>query len=45
VSGITGKPFDLLGDDIFVSNGLIHDQMLAVFKEVLERSGGAGSRF
>ena len=36
VSGITGKPFDLLGDDIFASNGLVHDQMLRVFREVLE---------
>lgn len=45
VSGITGKPFELLGDDIFVSNGLIHDPMVAVFKEVLERRGDAGGRF
>ncbi len=44
VSGITGKPFEVLGDDIFVSNGLIHDQMVAVFKEVLERRGDAGGR-
>jgi myo-inositol-1(or 4)-monophosphatase len=36
VSGVTGKPFDLLGDDIFASNGLVHDQMLRVFREVLE---------
>jgi len=36
VSGITGKPFDLLGDDIFASNSLVHDQMLNVFREVLE---------
>ena len=42
VSGITGKPFEVLGDDIFVSNGLIHDQMVTVFKEVLERRGNAG---
>jgi myo-inositol-1(or 4)-monophosphatase len=42
VSGITGKPFNLLGDDIFASNGLVHDQMLRVFSEILEqrRSGG-----
>jgi len=37
VSSITGKPFDLLGDDILASNGLIHDQMLGVFKEVMEQ--------
>ena len=45
VSGVTGKPFELLEDDIFVSNGLIHDQMVGVFKEVLERRGDAGGRF
>jgi len=39
VSGITGRPFNLLGDDIFASNGLVHDQMLRVFSEVLERRG------
>ena len=44
VSSITGLPFDLLGDDIFASNGLVHDQMLGVFKEVLERRGSAGAR-
>jgi len=37
VSGITGQPFNLLGDDIFASNGLIHDQMLRVFSEILEQ--------
>jgi len=36
VSGITGAPFNLLGDDIFASNGLVHDQMLGVFREVME---------
>jgi len=44
VSGVAGQPFDLLGDDIFASNGLVHDQMLGVFKEVLERRGSAGAR-
>jgi myo-inositol-1(or 4)-monophosphatase len=44
VSGITGKPFNLLGDDIFASNGLVLDQMIRVFSEVLEqrRRSGAG---
>jgi len=41
VSGITGRPFNLLGDDIFASNGLVHDQMLAVFREVLHERGCA----
>ena len=37
VTGITGKPFNLLGDDVFASNGLVHDQMLRVFSEILEQ--------
>jgi len=39
VSGIKGDPFNLLGDDIFASNGLVHDQMLRVFGEILEQRG------
>jgi myo-inositol-1(or 4)-monophosphatase len=35
VSDISGRPFDLLGDDIFASNGLVHDQMVEVFTEVI----------
>jgi myo-inositol-1(or 4)-monophosphatase len=35
VSDIQGRPFNLLGDDVFASNGLVHDQMLEVFAEVL----------
>jgi myo-inositol-1(or 4)-monophosphatase len=35
VTGITGKAFNLLGDDIFASNGLVHEQMLGVFAAVL----------
>jgi myo-inositol-1(or 4)-monophosphatase len=42
VSGITGKPFNLLGDDIFASNGLVHDQMLRVFSEILGQRGSSG---
>jgi myo-inositol-1(or 4)-monophosphatase len=39
VSNLQGGPFDLLGDPIFASNGLVHDAMVAVFAEVLkERS-------
>ncbi len=33
VTDIAGKPFQLLGDDIFASNGLVHDAMLKVFAE------------
>src|SRR5574337_1302965 len=44
VTGITGGPFELLGDDVFASNGFVHDQMCAVFAEVLaERAKQAGS--
>ncbi len=35
MSDIQGQPFDLLGDDVFASNGLIHDQMLEVFAEIM----------
>lgn len=44
VTGIDGKPFKLLGDDVFASNGLVHDQMLRVFNEVLEQRGSGGLR-
>jgi len=44
VSSITGKPFELLGDDVFTSNGLVHDQMLRVFSEVLQRRGSVDVR-
>jgi myo-inositol-1(or 4)-monophosphatase len=37
ITDIRGHPFQLLGDDIFASNGLIHGQMLGVFSEVLAR--------
>lgn len=35
VTDLAGRPFNVLGDDVFASNGLIHDQMLAVFSQVL----------
>ncbi len=34
VSSVAGEPFRFLGDDVFASNGLIHDQMVSVFSEV-----------
>ena len=40
MSDIQGRPYNVLGDDIFASNGLIHDQMLDVFREV----AGAGEQ-
>jgi myo-inositol-1(or 4)-monophosphatase len=36
VSDLEGGPFDLLGDAIFASNGLVHDEMCAVFSAQLE---------
>lgn len=34
VTDMTGGPFELLGHEIFASNGLVHDQMRAVFDDV-----------
>ena len=35
IGDVRGNPFNLLADDVLVSNGLVHDQMLAVFAEIL----------
>jgi myo-inositol-1(or 4)-monophosphatase len=35
VSDLTGGPFKLLENEIFASNGLVHDEMLQVFSEFL----------
>jgi myo-inositol-1(or 4)-monophosphatase len=35
VSDVQGRAFNLLGDDVFASNGLVHDQMLEVFAAIL----------
>jgi len=32
---VRGGVFNLLGDDVFASNGLVHGQMLEGFAEVL----------
>jgi myo-inositol-1(or 4)-monophosphatase len=34
MSDIQGRPFNVLGDDVFASNGLVHNQMLEVFRQV-----------
>lgn len=34
VSDLAGGPFNLLADEVFASNGLVHDAMLEVFTEV-----------
>ena len=36
VSDLKGEPFQLLGEPIFASNGLVHDAMVEVFAEVLK---------
>ncbi len=41
VTDLAGTPFNLLADEIFASNGLVHDQMCEVFSEVL-RTGARG---
>jgi myo-inositol-1(or 4)-monophosphatase len=38
VTDIRGEPFKLLGDDVFASNGLVHDHMCQVFAEVMAQS-------
>ena len=35
VSNLKGGPFELLGDEVFASNGLIHEAMSHVFSDVL----------
>lgn len=37
VTDVRGDAFNLLGDDVFASNGLVHDQMLEVFAAVKAR--------
>lgn len=45
VSDLTGAPFKLLGDEVVASNGLVHDAMIQVFSEVMEKAGrGPGNR-
>jgi myo-inositol-1(or 4)-monophosphatase len=37
VSDVRGEAFDLLGDDVFASNGIVHDEMVKTFEEILAR--------
>ena len=37
VTNLAGGPFNLQTDEIFASNGLIHDEMIPVFTEVLSQ--------
>jgi myo-inositol-1(or 4)-monophosphatase len=39
VTDVRGGAFNLLGDDVFASNGLVHDQMLKAFAEILAQHG------
>jgi myo-inositol-1(or 4)-monophosphatase len=41
VTDMAGEPFDLLKDDIFASNGLVHQSMVEVFASVLAARGNA----
>jgi myo-inositol-1(or 4)-monophosphatase len=36
VTDVRGGAFKLLGEDVFASNGLVHDQMLEVFAAILD---------
>ncbi len=36
VTDLAGDPFSLQRDEIFASNGLVHDEMLETFSEILE---------
>ena len=35
VSNLAGGPFDLMADEVFASNGLVHEQMGSIFAEYL----------
>jgi myo-inositol-1(or 4)-monophosphatase len=39
MTDVAGKEFKLLGDDVFASNGLIHDEMCKEFAEISARQG------
>ncbi|MBI1983005.1 MAG: inositol monophosphatase [Acidobacteria bacterium] len=39
VTNLAGEPFRLLGDEIFASNGLVHEEMTQVFSEVTAQKG------
>ncbi len=36
VTDLAGGPFKLLGDEVFASNGLVHDAMIRVFSEIAD---------
>jgi myo-inositol-1(or 4)-monophosphatase len=40
LSDVRGAPFNLLGDDVFASNGLVHDEMLQAFAQILAQHPG-----
>jgi myo-inositol-1(or 4)-monophosphatase len=40
ISDIQGRPFKLLGDDVFASNYHVHQQMLEVFAEIMAQRAG-----
>lgn len=42
ISDVAGAPFNLLGDDVFASNGHVHDEMREVFAAVSKQPGASG---
>jgi myo-inositol-1(or 4)-monophosphatase len=40
VTDVQGRPLKILADDIFASNGRIHEEMVGVFSEVLAQRAG-----
>ncbi len=41
ITDLAGRPFNVLGDEVFASNGLVHDEMIAVFSQVLAHQGAS----
>ena len=44
LSDVRGGTFNLLGDDVFVSNGLVHDEMLKVFAAIMAQGAAPQAR-
>jgi myo-inositol-1(or 4)-monophosphatase len=42
VTDLAGGPFELLGREVFASNGLVHEEMMAVFSQVAPRTASQG---
>jgi myo-inositol-1(or 4)-monophosphatase len=44
MTDLAGGPFSVLGDEVFASNGLVHDEMLQVFSRVLAESRAVAAK-